>query len=88
MFSKVKLLSLGIDTVCYDQLFELAHRSQHFLLKRDVLNVDKQDDRAALHIFHSNNLIQIPVNNTLTDETIRLFVYLFILDNYLYNFLF
>ena len=88
MFSGAKLLSLGIDTVCYDQLFELAHRSQHFLLKRDVLNVDKQDDGAALRTFHSNNLMQIPVNNTLTDETIGLFVYLFILGNYLYNFLF
>ena len=31
MFSGAKLLSLGIDTICYDQLFELAHRSQYFL---------------------------------------------------------
>ncbi len=84
MFSEAKLLSFRIDTVCYDQLFELAYWSQHFFLKHDV---NKQDDEAALHTFHSNNLMQILVNNTLIDETIGLFVYLFILDNYLYNFL-
>ena len=85
IFSGAKLLSLGIDTVRYDQLFELAHKSQHFLLKRDVLNVDKQDDGAALRTFHSNNLMQIPVNDILTDETIGLFVYLFVLGNYFTN---
>ena len=78
IFSGAKLLSLGIDTARYDQLFELAHRSQHFLLKRDVLNVDKQDDGAAFRTFHSNNLMQIPINGTLTDETIGLFIYLFV----------
>src|ERR1044071_314275 len=57
MFSEAKLLLLGIYTICYDQLFELAHQSQHFLLKRDVLNVDKQDDGAALRTFYSNNLM-------------------------------
>ncbi|CAJ0767631.1 10340_t:CDS:2, partial [Entrophospora sp. SA101] len=74
-----RLLSLGISTMHYDQLFELAHRSQHFILKRDVLNVDKQDDNAALRTFHSNNLMQIPVNGNLTEESIGLFVYLFVL---------
>ncbi|CAG8499034.1 10749_t:CDS:2 [Rhizophagus irregularis] len=54
--------------ICYDQLFELAHQSQHFLLERDVLNVYKQDDRAALRTFHSNTLIQISVSGTLTDD--------------------
>jgi len=87
IFSEAKLLSLVINIVYYDQLFKLAHWSQHFLLKHDILNVNKQDDGAALHTFHSNNLMQILVNNTLIDETIGLFVYLFILDNYLYNFL-
>src|SRR5260363_242597 len=41
IFSGAKLLSLGISTVRYDQLFKLVNQSQHFLLKRDVLNVDK-----------------------------------------------
>ncbi|PKY42172.1 hypothetical protein RhiirA4_504134, partial [Rhizophagus irregularis] len=50
-FSGVRHISLGIDTVRYDQLFELAHQSQHFLLKRNVLNVDKQDDRTVLRTF-------------------------------------
>ncbi|CAJ0768318.1 19931_t:CDS:2, partial [Entrophospora sp. SA101] len=76
-----RLLSLGISTMHYDQLFELAHRSQHFILKRDVLNVDKQDDNAALRTFHSNNLMQIPVNGNLTEESIGLFVYLFVLES-------
>ncbi|CAG8739281.1 21526_t:CDS:2, partial [Gigaspora rosea] len=39
IFSCARLLSLGIST--------------HFLLKHDVLNVDKQDDGAALHTFYS-----------------------------------
>ncbi|CAB4439129.1 unnamed protein product [Rhizophagus irregularis] len=47
--------------------FELAHQSQHSLLKRDVLNVDKQDDGAALRTFHLNNLMQILVNGELCD---------------------
>ncbi|CAG8830548.1 12337_t:CDS:1, partial [Gigaspora rosea] len=62
IFSGARLLSLGISTVRYDQLFKLAHQLQHFLLKCDVLNVDKQDDGTALHTFHSNNLSQILVN--------------------------
>ncbi|CAJ0745830.1 7339_t:CDS:10, partial [Entrophospora sp. SA101] len=40
---------------------------------------DKQDDNAALRTFHSNNLMQIPVNGNLTEESIGLFVYLFVL---------
>src|ERR1044071_7984558 len=59
LFSGAKLLSLGIDTARYDQLYQLAHRDEHTLLKRDVLNVDKQDDGAAYRMFHSNNLLQI-----------------------------
>ncbi|CAJ0903251.1 8617_t:CDS:2, partial [Entrophospora sp. SA101] len=39
----------------------------------------KQDDNAALRTFHSNNLMQIPVNGNLTEESIGLFVYLFVL---------
>ncbi|RIB25476.1 hypothetical protein C2G38_1956345 [Gigaspora rosea] len=79
IFSGAKLLSLRINTICYDQLFKLAHQSQHFLLKRDVLNVDKQDDGAALRTFHSNNLKQILINDTLPDESVGLFEYLFVL---------
>ncbi|UZO06006.1 uncharacterized protein OCT59_026342 [Rhizophagus irregularis] len=51
-----------------DQIAHLTHQSQHFLLERDVLNVYKQDDRAALRTFHSNTLIQISVSGTLTDD--------------------
>ncbi|GBB91541.1 hypothetical protein RclHR1_01890015 [Rhizophagus clarus] len=61
------------------QVRAIALKSQYFLLKRDVLNVDKQDDGAALRTFHSNNLMQILVNGTLSDERIGFFVYLFIL---------
>ncbi|PKY40816.1 hypothetical protein RhiirA4_496095 [Rhizophagus irregularis] len=55
--------------------FELAHQSQHSLLKRDVLNVDKQDDGAALRTFHLNNLMQILVNGTL-HWTFCIFIYI------------
>ncbi|PKC63154.1 hypothetical protein RhiirA1_464123 [Rhizophagus irregularis] len=65
-FSGVRHISLGIDTVRNDQLFELAHQSQHFLLKRNVLNVEKQDD--CITYFHSNTLMQISVSGTLTDD--------------------
>ncbi|CAB4439255.1 unnamed protein product [Rhizophagus irregularis] len=52
-----------------------AHQSQHSLLKRDVLNVDKQDDGAALRTFHLNNLMQILVNGTL-HWTFCIFIYI------------
>ncbi|PKB98440.1 hypothetical protein RhiirA5_251705, partial [Rhizophagus irregularis] len=53
LFTGARLLSLGIGTARYDQLFQLAHQDQHVLLKRDVLNVDKQDDGAAYRIIIS-----------------------------------
>ena len=56
LFIGAQLLSLGIDTARYDQLYLLAHQDKHTLLKRDVLNVDKQDDGAAYRMFHSDNL--------------------------------
>lgn len=54
LFTGARLLSLGIDTAQYDQLFQLAQN--HVLLKRDVINVDKQDDGAAYRISHSETL--------------------------------
>ncbi|CAB4439121.1 unnamed protein product [Rhizophagus irregularis] len=77
LFTGARHLSLGIDTVRYDQLYLLAHQDKHTLLKRDVLNVDKQDDGAAYRMFHSDNLLQIIQAENISDM-IRLFIYLFV----------
>ena len=79
LFTGVRLLSLGIDTAQYDQLYQLAHRDEHTLLKRNVLNVDKQDNGAAYQMFHSDNLLQIIKSENVHPDMIRLFIYLFIL---------
>ena len=79
LFTGARLLSLGIDTARYDQLYQLAHQDEHTLLKRDVLNVDKQDDGAAYRMFHSNNLLQIIKLENISSDMIGLFIYLFIL---------
>ncbi|PKC57828.1 hypothetical protein RhiirA1_401104 [Rhizophagus irregularis] len=79
LFTGARLLSLGIGTARYDQLFQLAHQDQHVLLKRDVLNVDKQDDSAAYRMFHSENLAQIIRLGTIPSDMIGLFIYLFVL---------
>ncbi|PKY28443.1 hypothetical protein RhiirB3_391046 [Rhizophagus irregularis] len=79
LFTGARLLSLGIGTARYDQLFQLAHQDQHVLLKRDVLNVDKQDDGAAYRMFHSENLAQIIRLGTIPSDMIGLFIYLFVL---------
>ena len=78
LFTGARLLSLGIDTARYDQLYLLAHQDNHTLLKRDVLNVDKQDDGAAYRMFHSNNLLQIIKLENISSDMIGLFIYLFI----------
>lgn len=78
LFTGAQLLSLGIDTAQYDQLFQLAHQDNNILLKRDVLNVNKQDDRAAYRIFYSRTLAQIIESKNVPSNMIRLFVYLFI----------
>ncbi|GES91114.1 hypothetical protein GLOIN_2v1785707 [Rhizophagus clarus] len=79
LFTGARHLSLGIDTVRYDQLYLLAHQDKHTLLKRDVLNVDKQDDGAVYRMFHSDNLLQIIQAENVPSDMIRLFIYLFVL---------
>ena len=79
LFTGAQLLSLRIDTARYDQLYQLAHRDEYTLLKRDVLNVDKQDDGAAYRMFHSNNLLQIIKSENVPSDIIGLFIYLFVL---------
>jgi len=79
LFTGVRLLLLGINTVWYDQLFQLAHQDHHILLKRDVLNVDKQDDGAAYRTFYSETLVQIIESKNIPSDMIRLFIYLFVL---------
>ena len=80
LFTGARLLSLGIDTAQYDQLYQLAHQDEHTLLKRDVLNVNKQDNGAAYQMFHSDNLLQIIKLENVPSDMIGLFIYLFVLD--------
>ncbi|RGB25060.1 hypothetical protein C1646_603762, partial [Rhizophagus diaphanus] len=47
---------------------------------RDVYNIDKQDDGAAFHIFHSQLLRMCQDNGVIDSDKLGLFVYLFILD--------
>lgn len=83
LFTGARHLLLEIDTVRYDQLYLLAHQDKHTLLKRDVLNVDKQDDGVAYRMFHSDNLLQIIQAENISDM-IRLFIYLFVLGKLSY----
>jgi hypothetical protein len=56
-----------------------AHQDQYVLLKRDVLNIDKQDDGTVYRMFHSENLAQIVRSGTISSDRIGLFIYLFVL---------
>ncbi|RGB38051.1 hypothetical protein C1646_665731 [Rhizophagus diaphanus] len=58
----------------------LAHQDKHTLLKRDILNVTKQDDGAAYQMFYLDNLLQIIQAENISNM-IRLFIYLFILES-------
>ncbi|RIA95386.1 hypothetical protein C1645_816768 [Glomus cerebriforme] len=60
-----------VDIAHYDQLFQLAQN--HTLLKRDVINVDKQDDGAAYRIFYSETLVQIIESEDVSSNMIGLF---------------
>ncbi|CAG8785689.1 15901_t:CDS:2 [Cetraspora pellucida] len=47
LFSGAHLLSLGKYSACYDQILELRKNPQSILYKKDVENVNHQDDGAA-----------------------------------------
>ena len=54
VFSGARLLTFGSTTVRYDQVLTLQ-KSGSVLLARHVVNVDKQDDMAALRTFSSHS---------------------------------
>jgi hypothetical protein len=77
IFSGARLLTFGNATVRYDQILALALQEGSTLYRRDVLNVDKQDDGAAYRIFSSSFLKEV-VQSSLSDRT-GLFVFLYII---------
>ena len=54
MFSGAQLLTLGTGTARYDQILTLSKMPDSVLYKRDVENVDRQDDDAAFHLSFCN----------------------------------
>jgi hypothetical protein len=74
-----RLLTLGNDTVRYDQLCNIVEKENSVLCTRDVYNVDKQDDGAAFRVFHSQLLRMCQDNGVIDPGKLGLFVYLFIL---------
>jgi calcineurin-like phosphoesterase len=75
----IRLLTLGNDTVRYDQLCNIVEKENSVLCTRDVYNVDKQDDGAAFCVFHSQLLRMCQDNGVIDPGKLGLFVYLFIL---------
>jgi hypothetical protein len=76
---ETRLITFGNSTVCYDQLCDLVKKENSGLCIRDVYNVDKQDDGAVFHVFHSRLLEMCQDNGVINLGKLSLFVYLFIL---------
>ncbi|CAI2174578.1 6746_t:CDS:2, partial [Funneliformis geosporum] len=74
-----RLITFGNSTVHYDQLCDLAKKENSGLCICDVCNVDKQNDRAAFRVFHSQLLGMCQDNGVINLEKLGLFVYLFVL---------
>ena len=81
IYSRAHFLVLENHTVRYDQIYQLTQEENFALYMRDVINVDKQDNRAAYRIFCSTFLVQCQNNRHLDHDKIALFVYLFIFGN-------
>lgn len=83
LFSGARLLTLGTGTARYDQILALSKMPDSVLYKRDVENVDRQDDGAAYRIFCSAFLEQVYDPNMPQDSDKHgLFIYLFIIGRY------
>lgn len=54
--SGTHLLSMGDEFLAYITLVELRDQPDSGLVKKDVEGTDKQDDGAAIRLFHSNAL--------------------------------
>ena len=67
LFSGARLLTFAQTTVRYDQILEVQKHGS-VLLSRDVINVDKQDDLAALRTFSSAFLNEV-ISKCLLDDT-------------------
>ena len=86
VFIGARLLTFAATTVRYDQVLAVQMVGS-FLLSRDVINVDKQDDMAAVRTFSSSFLNEV-VTKCSDDLSYRaLAAYLFVLgdlcDSYL-----
>ncbi|CAG8453696.1 11772_t:CDS:2 [Gigaspora rosea] len=53
----------ALFSACYDHIVELSQNSDSILYKRDVENVDRQDDGAAYRLFCSSLLKQVSDQN-------------------------
>jgi hypothetical protein len=78
LFTGARLMTLGIGTARYDLVKFLADQQDSVLYRRDVLNVDKQDDGAAFRMFCSEFLEQCADSIAMNPELAPLFVYLFV----------
>ncbi|PKK57846.1 hypothetical protein RhiirC2_797300 [Rhizophagus irregularis] len=63
------LVLLENHTVRYDQIYQLAQEKNSALYMQDVINVDKQDDRAVYRVFCSTFLVQCQNNGHLDHES-------------------
>ncbi|CAG8790884.1 7069_t:CDS:1, partial [Racocetra persica] len=77
LFSGTRLLTFGYTIAYYDHILELSQDSNSILYKRDVQNVDCQDDGAAYRLFCSSFLKQISDQNFYVDKTKMRFGYKF-----------
>ena len=75
LHSGARLLVLGNNVVLYRHLLNLAQSPNHALYIRNVVNVDKQNDKAAYRVFHLDILAQIHQNGL---EITKCNLYLFI----------
>lgn len=73
--SGARILTLGNFVTHYQQLYELVHEEGCPLYRRDVINVDRQDDRAAIRLF-SSAMIQFVASKR--PDYVGLIVYLFV----------
>lgn len=86
VFSSARLLTFASTTVRYDQVYTLQKLGS-VLLTRDVVNVDKQDDMAALRTFSSRFLSEV-VSMATEDDTCRsLAAYLFVMGDLIDSYL-
>lgn len=80
------LLDLGTAVIAYETLLKMMDFPDHGLGKSDLIGGDKQDDGAALRLFHSQALKSlVDENGNLRPDTHGLFSVLFVFGQLPYN---